>query len=87
MVISIFIKFKFQTCFLVCHAGMNAIVHASGSTKGATLYTTHFPCNTCAKIIVENGITKVVYFSDIFANDKKVQASKNILNACDVKMM
>lgn len=44
---------------LIVHAEVNAILN-SGDPKGATLYCTHFPCNECAKFIVQSGIAEVV---------------------------
>ena len=47
----------------VCHAEMNAIMNKnSQSLRGATLYVTMYPCNECAKLIIQSGIREVVYF-------------------------
>ncbi len=49
------------------HAEQNAIIQAAihgTSTKGATLYTTHFPCMSCTKIIINAGISEIVYLKD-----------------------
>ncbi|MBS3950149.1 MAG: cytidine/deoxycytidylate deaminase family protein [Peptococcaceae bacterium] len=49
------------------HAEQNAIIQAalSGvSIRGGTLYTTHFPCGMCAKMIINSGIVRVVYSSE-----------------------
>uniref|UniRef100_A0A1I8HAE0 dCMP deaminase n=1 Tax=Macrostomum lignano TaxID=282301 RepID=A0A1I8HAE0_9PLAT len=49
----------------VCHAEMNAIMNKnSADVRDCTLYVALFPCNECAKIIVQSGITEVVYLSD-----------------------
>ena len=51
----------------VCHAELNAILnHASGtgSLKGARIYTTLFPCNECAKALIQSGISQVIYYED-----------------------
>ena len=46
----------------ICHAELNAILNShNGSVKGATVYTTLFPCNECAKAIIQSGIKKVIY--------------------------
>jgi dCMP deaminase len=48
----------------VLHAEANAITkvaQSSNSSKGATLYTTASPCLECAKLIIQSGITRVVY--------------------------
>ena len=52
-----------EVCYAV-HAEQNAIIQAARlgiSIDGATLYCTHQPCVMCAKIIVNSGITRVVY--------------------------
>ena len=46
------------------HAEQNAIIQAAlhgTSTQGATLYTTHFPCMSCTKILINAGIREIVY--------------------------
>lgn len=45
----------------VVHAEANAILNSTVSLKGATLYVTKFPCNECAKLIVQSGIKEVVF--------------------------
>ena len=46
----------------VCHAEANAILNSKGiNLKGCTVYVTLFPCNECAKLIIQAGIKKVVY--------------------------
>ncbi|XP_028314117.1 deoxycytidylate deaminase-like [Gouania willdenowi] len=48
----------------VCHAEMNAIMNKnSADVKGCTMYVTLFPCNECAKIIIQAGLSKIVYLS------------------------
>ena len=72
----------------VCHAELNAILnHASGtgSLRGARIYTTLFPCNECAKAIIQAGIQTIVYESDKYANDASTRASKRMLNAAGVR--
>ena len=67
----------------VCHAELNAILnHASGTgtLKGARLYTTLFPCNECAKAIIQSGIAKVVYYDDKYADSDAVKASKRMFD-------
>ena len=47
---------------LVCHAEMNAILNKNQSDlQGATIYTSLYPCNECAKLIIQSGIKRVVY--------------------------
>ena len=46
------------------HAEMNALLQAGKGAKGGTLYSTIVPCNTCAKMIINAGIKRVVYLED-----------------------
>jgi dCMP deaminase len=65
----------------VCHAELNAILNNDGgSLKGAKLYTTLFPCNECAKAIIQSGIKEVIYLSDKYANSDSVIASKKMFD-------
>lgn len=63
---------KHELCFAI-HAEQNAIIQAAKlgiSIEGATLYCTHQPCVICAKMIVNSGISRVVYkegYPDAFA--------------------
>lgn len=71
----------------VCHAELNAILnHASGTgpLKGAKLYTTLFPCNECAKAIIQSGIAKVIYYEDKYADTDAVKASKRMFDMVGV---
>jgi len=71
----------------VCHAELNAILNHSGiSVRGASIYVTEFPCNNCAKAIIQSGIKEVVYQSDKYADTKDVIASKRMLNMAGVKL-
>jgi dCMP deaminase len=69
----------------VCHAELNAILnHAGSKLKGSSLYTTLFPCNECAKAIIQSGIKQVVYLSDKYAETDSVQASKKMFDLTGV---
>lgn len=71
----------------VVHAELNAILNASGkSMRGARIYVALFPCNECAKAIIQAGIKEVVYLSDKYADTPATQASKMMLNAAGVKL-
>ena len=72
----------------VCHAELNAILnHASGtgSLRGARVYTTLFPCNECAKAIIQCGISEVIYLSDKYAKTDAVLASKRMMDSAGVR--
>ena len=69
----------------VCHAELNAILNYSGGRlQGARLYTTLFPCNECAKAIIQAGIREVVYLSDQYADSDSVLASKRMMELTGV---
>ena len=70
----------------VCHAELNAILNcAMGSVRGCTVYTTLFPCNECAKAIIQAGITEVVYISDKYATTDSTLAAKRMFDTAGVK--
>ena len=71
----------------VVHAERNAILNYRGSRKdfeGAKIYVDLFPCNECAKEIIQAGISEVIYLSDKYANTNSVIASKRLFDACNV---
>ncbi|MBO4468587.1 MAG: dCMP deaminase family protein [Clostridia bacterium] len=70
----------------VCHAELNAILNChGGSLKNAVCYTTLFPCNECAKAIIQSGITEVVYLSDKYAETPSTMAAKRMFDSAVVK--
>ena len=70
----------------VCHAELNAILNcATGSVRGCTVYVTLFPCNECAKAIIQSGIAEIVYMSDKYAETDSTVASKRMFDAAGVK--
>ena len=70
----------------VVHAELNAILNANGrDLRGARLYVALFPCNECAKAIIQSGIKEVVYLSDKYADTPSTKASKKMLDAAGVK--
>lgn len=70
----------------VCHAELNAILNCdSGNVKGCTVYTTLFPCNECAKAIIQSGISEIVYCSDKYADTESIIASKRMFDTAGVK--
>ncbi len=69
----------------VCHAELNAILNChNGSVSGATVYSTLFPCNECAKAIIQSGIKRVIYYSDKYADTEGTRASKRMFDAAGV---
>lgn len=71
----------------VVHAELNAILNASGKNlNGSTVYVALFPCNECAKAIIQSGIAEVVYLSDKYHDTPSTIASRRMLNAAGVKL-
>lgn len=67
------------------HSELNAILNYSGgSLKGARLYVSLFPCNECAKAIIQSGIEEVIYDCDKYADTPSTIASKKMLDAAGV---
>ena len=72
--------------FYVTHAEMNAILNYRGGTlDGAKVYVTLFPCNDCAKAIIQAGIKTVVYDSDKYALLPSTIAAKRMFDAAGVR--
>ncbi|GJQ75195.1 hypothetical protein Trydic_g9797 [Trypoxylus dichotomus] len=70
----------------VCHAEANAILNKnSADLKNCTLYVALFPCNECAKFIIQSGIKKVVYVSDKYALKDFTKASKRMFEAAGIE--
>lgn len=72
--------------FYVTHSELNAILnYRGGSLEGAKLYVSLFPCNECAKAIIQAGIKTIVYECDKYAASLAVNASKRMLDAAGVR--
>ena len=70
----------------VVHAELNAILNANGrDLRGCKIYVALFPCNECAKAIIQSGIREIYYLSDKYATTPTTIASKRMLDAAGVK--
>ena len=70
----------------VTHSELNAILnYRGGSLEGSKLYVTLFPCNECAKAIIQAGIKTIIYKEDKYQDYPSVRASKRMLNAAGVR--
>ncbi len=70
----------------VVHAELNAILNANGrDLRGSRLYVALFPCNECAKAIIQSGVKEVLYLSDKYSDTMLNLASKRMLQAAGVK--
>ena len=69
----------------VTHSELNAILnYRGGSLENSTLYVSLFPCNECAKAIIQAGIRQVIYKSDKYADTDSNIASKRMFDAAGV---
>ncbi len=72
----------------VCHAELNAILNYRGSKKdleNSKIYVDLFPCNECAKIIIQAGVKQVIYLSDKYKDEENNVASRKLFDECGVK--
>jgi dCMP deaminase len=71
----------------VVHAELNAILNATGKNlRGARIFVDLFPCNECAKAIIQSGIKEVVYLYDKYSDSLATLASKRMLNSAGVSL-
>lgn len=70
----------------ISHAELNAILNSDRpNLRNCTIYIALFPCNECAKAIIQSGIREIVYLSDKYADTDIVKASKMMLEMSGVK--
>jgi dCMP deaminase len=71
----------------VCHAELNAVVNALSITelKGSSIYVTMFPCNECAKLIIQVGITNVFYLRDSKHGSDSATAARRMFDMVGIK--
>ena len=70
----------------VVHAELNAILNSKNDLRGCSIYVSLFPCNECAKAIIQSGISRIVYESDKYADTDATIASKRMLRAAGVEL-
>ena len=68
----------------VCHSELNAILNCPTSVKGARVYVTLFPCNECAKAIIQSGIKEVIYLDDKYHDTDGCKVSRMLFDNCGV---
>lgn len=69
----------------VCHAELNAILNSHSDLRNSRIYVYLFPCNECAKAIIQAGIKEVIYVCDKYKDTDSVIASKKMFDTCGVK--
>ena len=70
----------------VVNAELNAILNSKNDLRGCSIYVSLFPCNECAKAIIQSGISRIVYESDKYADTDATIASKRMLRAAGVEL-
>ena len=70
----------------VVHAELNAILNSPREVSGCSIYVSLFPCNECAKAIIQSGIKRVIYESDKYADTDAIRASKRMLLDAGVEL-
>ena len=69
----------------VCHAELNAVINKiSADLYDCRLYVALFPCNECAKVLIQAGVKEVIYLSDRYAETDQVRAAKRLFRAAGV---
>ena len=69
----------------VCHAELNAILNTNKlSLGGCRIYVALFPCNECAKCIIQKGIKEVIYYSDKYKDRWQFQAAKHMFDSSGI---
>ena len=69
----------------VCHSELNAILNSKNNVEGCKLFVTLFPCNECAKVIIQSGIKEVIYLSDKYSGTEGNIAAKKMFDICGIK--
>ena len=68
----------------VVHAEVNAILNSTSNLKNSTLYVSLFPCNECAKMIIQSGIKEIIYMEDKYSGTDSDLASKRMLDSASI---
>lgn len=70
----------------VVHAELNSILNTTVyDLNGSKIYCTLFPCNECAKVIIQKGISEIIYLSDKYHDDPIYIASRKLLDNAGVQ--
>ncbi|XP_015716903.1 deoxycytidylate deaminase [Coturnix japonica] len=69
----------------VCHAELNAIMNKnSADVKGCSIYVALFPCNECAKLIIQAGIKEVIFMSDKYHDSIEMTAARRMFDLAGI---
>ncbi len=70
----------------VVHAEANAILNSNTDLHNSRIYVTLFPCNECAKLIIQSGIKEVIYLEDKYHEEEIFVASRKMFNSAGIKL-
>jgi len=70
----------------VCHAELNAILNNLQNLNNCSIFITLFPCNECAKLIIQSGIIKVIYAENKYQDSDSVKASMKMLELANIEI-
>lgn len=70
----------------VVHAELNAILNSTKNLKDCILYVTLYPCNECAKAIIQSGIKKVIYYENKYPNAENTKASEMLFKIAHIEI-
>lgn len=68
----------------IVHAELNAILSATVKLENSVIYVSLFPCNECAKAIIQSGIQTIIYEEDKYENTENNIAAKRMLRDANV---
>lgn len=71
----------------VVHAEHNAILNTNQPLDGATMYVTRYPCNECAKSIIQSGITMIYYLTNPIPDDPSIIASRRMFHSAGISLI
>ncbi|MDO8626194.1 MAG: dCMP deaminase family protein [Candidatus Magasanikbacteria bacterium] len=69
----------------ICHAEENAVYNSNIPVRGCKVFTTMFPCNECAKMLVQNGVAEIIFELDKYPDQDIFIAAKRLFDAAGVK--
>ena len=69
----------------VVHAELNAILNSKLNLNNCIIYVSLFPCNECAKAIIQSGIKEVIYSNDKYHDLDISKASRKMFDAAKIK--
>jgi dCMP deaminase len=70
----------------VVHAEPNAILNSSVDLADSRMYVTLYPCNECAKLIIQSGIKEVIYLDHKYPNDPIFEASRRLFEMAKIRV-